>query len=138
MEQQLQFAIAADGSRIGYAAAGQGPTLVRFASWPCHFRSGQGMTQWRHWWDDLARDYRLVQYDHRGCGCSDRDVPDLSFEALAGDPETVVDALGLERFAFLGVSMDGAVAIASAHLGRFAFWTSVFPRFTRPDSTGIR
>jgi pimeloyl-ACP methyl ester carboxylesterase len=34
----------------------------------------------------------------------------MSFEARVGDLETVVDALGLETFAFLGISRGGAAA----------------------------
>jgi pimeloyl-ACP methyl ester carboxylesterase len=45
---------------------------------------------------------------------SDWNVEDLSFDAWVRDEEAVMDALGLERFALLGISQGGAVATAYA------------------------
>jgi pimeloyl-ACP methyl ester carboxylesterase len=55
-----------------------------------------------------------VRFDERGSGLSDWVVDDLSLDAWVRDQEAVVDALGLERFALLGVSQGGAVALAYA------------------------
>jgi pimeloyl-ACP methyl ester carboxylesterase len=55
-----------------------------------------------------------VRYDERGNGLSDWNVEDISFEAFVHDLEAVVDGLGLERFALLGVSQGAAVAVAYA------------------------
>jgi pimeloyl-ACP methyl ester carboxylesterase/DNA-binding CsgD family transcriptional regulator len=52
--------------------------------------------------------------DERGCGLSDRDVADISFEAWVRDLEAVVDAAGLERFALFGHSQGGAIAVEYA------------------------
>ena len=67
---------------------------------------------WRHLWRDLARDYTLIRYDARGNGLSDWEVDDLSFAAFVQDLETVVDAVGFDRFALLGISQGCAVSIA--------------------------
>ena len=69
---------------------------------------------WRHWLEELARDHLLVRYDERGCGLSDWTVEDFSFDAWVRDLETVVDALGLDRFPLLGISQGGPVAITYA------------------------
>ena len=71
---------------------------------------------WRHWWRALSRRHTLVRYDERGCGLSDWDVDADSFtlEAWVRDLETVVDALGLERFPLLGISQGGPIAITYA------------------------
>ena len=60
--------------------------------------------------------HTLVRYDERGCGLSDWDVDDDSFtlDAWVRDLETVVDALGLERFPLLGISQGGPIAITYA------------------------
>jgi pimeloyl-ACP methyl ester carboxylesterase len=57
-----------------------------------------------------------VRYDERGCGLSDWDVDARSFtlEAWVRDLETVVDALGLERFPLLGISQGGPIALTYA------------------------
>jgi pimeloyl-ACP methyl ester carboxylesterase len=69
---------------------------------------------WRHWLRALSTEHTLIRFDERGNGLSDREVEDLSFEAWVRDLETVVDALGLERFPLFGISQGCAVAIAYA------------------------
>jgi pimeloyl-ACP methyl ester carboxylesterase/DNA-binding CsgD family transcriptional regulator len=56
----------------------------------------------------------LLRYDERGCGLSDWDVPDLSFDSWLRDLEAVADAAGAERFAILGISQGAPLAIAYA------------------------
>lgn len=67
---------------------------------------------WRHLYMELAKDYRLIRYDARGNGLSDRTVDEISFDAFVSDLETVVDAVQVSRFALLGISQGCAVAIA--------------------------
>jgi pimeloyl-ACP methyl ester carboxylesterase len=62
----------------------------------------------------LGRSHRVVRYDQRGFGLSDRDPDRLTLDAFVGDLEAVVDAAGLERFALLGISQGGAAAICYA------------------------
>ena len=93
---------------------GEGPPLVRAAHWLSHLEFDWRSPVWRHWLEELSRDHMYVRYDERGCGLSDWNVDDFSFEAWVRDLETVVDALGLERFPILGVSQGGPVAIAYA------------------------
>jgi pimeloyl-ACP methyl ester carboxylesterase len=62
----------------------------------------------------LADRFRLVRYDPRGCGLSDRDTALISFDGFVRDLEAVTDALQLERFALLGTSQGAAVSIAYA------------------------
>ena len=93
---------------------GEGRPLVKAANWLSHLDYDRETVVWRHWLADLSARFRLVRYDERGCGLSDWDVADLSFEAWVRDLETVVDAAGLDRFPLLGISQGGPVAIAYA------------------------
>jgi class 3 adenylate cyclase len=56
----------------------------------------------------------VVTFDPRGTGLSDRDVGDFSLYARLLDVATVVDQLGLDKFALHGIWQSGAVAIAYA------------------------
>jgi pimeloyl-ACP methyl ester carboxylesterase len=114
LEQRVQFCTASDGVRIAYATSGSGPPLVKPANWLTHLEYDWESPVWRHWLRELSRDHTLIRYDERGSGLSDRDVEDLSFEAWVRDLETVVDALGLERFPIFALSQGCAVAIAYA------------------------
>jgi pimeloyl-ACP methyl ester carboxylesterase/DNA-binding winged helix-turn-helix (wHTH) protein len=112
--QHIAFCRAADGVRLAYAVAGEGPPLVRAANWMTHLGYDIESPVWRHWVRDLAAEHTFIRYDERGCGLSDWDAADFSFEAWVSDLESVVDALGLETFPLLGVSQGSAVAVAYA------------------------
>jgi pimeloyl-ACP methyl ester carboxylesterase/DNA-binding winged helix-turn-helix (wHTH) protein len=113
-EQDIRFCTADDGVRLAYATMGSGPPLVKVANWLSHLDYDRETVVWRHWLVQLSRRYRLVRYDERGCGLSDWDIPEFSLDAWVQDLEAVVDATGLERFALLGISQGGPVAIAYA------------------------
>ena len=113
-EQTIGFCHAPDGVRLAYATVGDGPPLVKTANWLNHLEYDWESPIWRHLLEELARDHLLVRYDERGNGLSDWDVSDISFDAFVRDLETVVDAVGLERFSLLGISQGAAVSIAYA------------------------
>jgi pimeloyl-ACP methyl ester carboxylesterase len=112
MEQQIRFCTTDDGVRLAYAQTGKGPPLVKVSNWLSHLERDWGSPVWRHWLAELSRDHTFIRYDERGCGLSDWDVPELSFEAWVRDLETVVNAVGVERFPLLGISQGAAIAIA--------------------------
>ena len=112
--QRIRFCTAADGVNIAYATSGTGPPLVKPANWMTHLEYDWESPVWRHWLRELSRERTLIRYDERGCGLSDRDTDDLSFDAWVRDLETVVDAMGLERFPLFGISQGCAVAITYA------------------------
>jgi pimeloyl-ACP methyl ester carboxylesterase/DNA-binding SARP family transcriptional activator len=112
--QEVRYCRSKDGVRIAYATLGDGPALVKTANWMSHLEYDWKSPLWRHLARELAREFRLVRYDQRGNGLSDWDVDDLSLEACVCDLETVIDAVGLARFALLGVSQGARVAVAYA------------------------
>jgi 3-oxoadipate enol-lactonase len=62
----------------------------------------------------LVSRYRLLRYDHRGHGRSPVPPGPYSIDELAGDVLELVDALGLDRISFCGISLGGAVGMALA------------------------
>lgn len=144
MPQEVRFCSASDGTRIAYAAHGRGPPLVRTSTWLTHLEFDWQSPVWRHWLDGLGASRTVVRYDERGCGLSDRDVSDFSLDARVSDLEAVVAAAGLERFALLGMSQGGPVAIeyAARHPDRVThlvlYGTYARGRLERDPSPGDR
>jgi pimeloyl-ACP methyl ester carboxylesterase len=112
--QELRYCTTEDGVRLAYAISGSGPPLVKASNWLTHLDFEWGSPIWRHWYGELSRHHRLVRYDERGNGMSQRDVDCVSFDTWVRDLETVVDAAGLDRFPLLGISRGGSIAIAYA------------------------
>jgi len=112
--QRVAFSRARDGVRLAYGVTGSGPPLVRAANWMTHLGYDIDSPVWRHWVSDLAARHTLVRYDKRGCGLSEWNVGEFTFEDWLTDLETVVDTLGLKRFPLLGISQGAAVAAAYA------------------------
>lgn len=111
MDQKVGFCTTPDGVRICYATVGHGTPLVKAANWLSHLQFDWHSPVWRHWLEELSKDHLLIRYDERGCGLSDWSAEDISFGAFVADLETVVDTLGLDRFALLGISQGGSVAV---------------------------
>jgi pimeloyl-ACP methyl ester carboxylesterase/DNA-binding CsgD family transcriptional regulator len=120
VKQHVRFCSATDGVRLAYAVHGTGSPLVRVATWLSHLEFDWESPVWRHWLKGLGERHTVVRYDERGCGLSDTEIGDPSVDVWVGDLETVIDAVGLERFALLGISQGAAIAVAYAarHPGR--------------------
>ena len=112
--QEIRFCITDDGVRLAYATVGNGYPVVKVADCFNHIDFEWDSPIWRHWVRDLGNNFSLVRYDGRGSGLSDWEIEDVSFEAWIHDLEKVVDAASLEKFALMGHSQGGAVAIAYA------------------------
>jgi len=115
LKHETRFCTAPDGVGLAYAIEGDGTPLVKAGNWMTHLDYERQSPVWRHWVRELTRGNRLVRYDQRGCGLSDREFDgEPTLETFVGDLASVVDAAGLERFALLGVSGGGPTAIEYA------------------------
>ena len=114
MEQRIRFCTGPDGVRLAYATSGKGPPLVRAPHWLTHLEFDWRSPVQRPTVEALSRDHTVVRFDARGCGLSQRDVGDVTFEDWVRDLETVADAAGLERFVLYGASQGGPIAVAYA------------------------
>jgi pimeloyl-ACP methyl ester carboxylesterase/DNA-binding CsgD family transcriptional regulator len=114
LRQQIRFCTARDGVTLAFATMGKGPPIVRAAHFLTHIEHDLASPVWRPWLRELSSDNTLVRYDGRGCGLSDREVGDLSLDAMVADLETVVASASLERFALFGCSQGAAITIAYA------------------------
>ena len=115
--QSIRFCTTPDGFQLATAEVGDGRPMVKAGNWLTHVEQDWRSPVWRHWWAALGDRFRLVRYDIRGCGLSDRDLRGSNMSDVGlwvADLETVVDAYGLDRFVLLGQSQGGGVACAYA------------------------
>jgi len=117
LAQSITFCRTSDGVGIAMASVGQGPPLVKTANWLNHLEADWQSPVWSPMLHRLAGRFRLIRYDGRGCGLSDREVAETSQTGFERDLEAVVEATTLDRFALLGMSQGvaSAVAYASRH-----------------------
>ena len=113
MEPRIQYAQTADGVSIAFWTLGEGMSFVYMPTAPwSHIQLEWQDPEQRRWYERLAQKRKLVRYDGRGTGLSERSAADFSVDAQMLDLEAVVDRLGLDRFALFGSFNSGPAAIA--------------------------
>ena len=114
MDQDIRFCTAGDGVKLAFAVSGDGPPLVMSATWLTHLEHQWRSLAWRPWLDAFSRGRKLLRYDARGCGLSDHNTGNLSFDDWVNDFECVIDAAAFGRFDLLATCWGGPIAIAYA------------------------
>src|SRR5512141_264702 len=123
LRQHIRYVNASDGTRIAWAEAGSGPTLVKAANWLSHLEYEWESPVWKHWIQFLATHFHLVRYDERGCGMSDWQGSALSLDQWSADLESVIQAARpAQPVTLLGISQGAATCIhyAVRHPGQVA------------------
>jgi len=117
MEPRIQYAKTKDGVSIAFWTLGEGMPFVHLPVEFSHVQLEWQVPECRRWYERLAEKRKLVRWDPRGFGLSDRDITELSLDAWLLDMEAVVDRLGLEKFALLGpqIAGPGVIAYAARH-----------------------
>lgn len=97
-----------NGIELYYEVHGEGPPLLLVPG------LGVDVTFFRRIIDDLATSCRVVAFDPRGAGRSDKpDIP-YSIDGMADDAAALLDHLGIDRTTVLGCSMGGRTALMLA------------------------
>ncbi len=113
--QRIRYLRTEDGVRLAWAEIGAGPVMIKAANWLSHLEYELESPVWGHWIRFFGDHFRFLRWDERGCGLTDRDVGELSFDRWLEDLEAVVGASGVEEpFALLGISSGAAVCVAYA------------------------
>ena len=100
--------------RMHYHLRGKGPPLVLI----------MGLSGDLVWWESLATlledRFRLLLFDNRGSGLTDKPDGKYSIELFASDTVGLLNGLGISRAHVFGVSMGGMIAqeLALRHPGR--------------------
>ncbi|WP_345204824.1 alpha/beta fold hydrolase [Fodinibacter luteus] len=103
--------------RVAWSASGTGPALLCDSGWITHLVAQRELGAFGDVVDRLAERFTVIRYDKPGCGLSDRDRFDLTFEGQVAAAMAVADAAGAGRFRLFGASQGGqlAAAIAARH-----------------------
>jgi pimeloyl-ACP methyl ester carboxylesterase/DNA-binding CsgD family transcriptional regulator len=115
VDPSVAYVRTSDDVNIAYLTHGAGPGFVLMPGVPF----SNVVAEWqipilRRAYLGLADRMRIVQYDGRGTGHSQRVVEHLSLDAMLLDVDAVVDAAGLDRFALFGFYHSALQAIAYA------------------------
>lgn len=101
---------------------------------------GGSATYWQPNLPALAAQFRVILYDHRGTGRSDRTLPEtVTVDAFADDMIALLDALAIPRAHIVGHAAGGVAALAMAlkapdRVGKIVVvngWAKADPHFLR-------
>ena len=97
-----------DGVRLAYEERGVGPAIVLVAG------GFLEMEQWDAQMASLSTAQRVIRFDQRGVGESDKPLAGYSIEQFGVDTAGLIDALDAAPCALVGSSLGGLVAIEVA------------------------
>jgi pimeloyl-ACP methyl ester carboxylesterase len=110
--QRIRYARTGDGVKLAWAEAGTGPVLIKAANWMTRLDYEWESPVWRRRIRFFSEHFRFIRYDERGCGMTDWEVSDLSFERWVEDLEAVVAAAAPQApLALLGISQGAAACV---------------------------
>jgi class 3 adenylate cyclase len=120
------YAETKDGVYIGYQVFGQGPDLVLTDGWMSNVDANWDLpdAEYPDYLRALARRFRVIVFDRRGFGISDRpgSTSAMTIEASLDDMGAVMDAVGCDRGLLAGFEAGAANCILFA---------ATFPERTR-------
>lgn len=110
---QIHYTYAADGVQIAYVTMGSGTPVVVMPGVLSH-----APLEWHvahsHIFRILAERHRLISYEHRGQGLSERNPEDVSLDGFTRDIKAVLDEVEPGPVALLARAYSGPVAISFA------------------------
>jgi class 3 adenylate cyclase/pimeloyl-ACP methyl ester carboxylesterase len=118
----IRYAHNGDAS-IACATVGDGPVDVLFmGGFVSHLEIGREPPLAQRFWERLGSFARVIAFDKRGMGLSDRDAGAYTLENIVDDALAVLDACDVERAVLFGISEGGAAAtmLAAAHPDRIS------------------
>eukprot|EP00753_Platysulcus_tardus_P017827 PLAT6563.1.p1 GENE.PLAT6563.1~~PLAT6563.1.p1 ORF type:complete len:345 (+),score=151.80 PLAT6563.1:187-1221(+) len=95
-----------NGVKLFYVEKGEGPLMLCIHGFPENWFS------WRHQLAEFSKSYRVVAFDMRGFGESDRPAAKSAYlaDALRGDIRGMIEALGERQAVLLSHDWGGAIA----------------------------
>lgn len=121
MVPEIKYARSGDVN-IAYEVIGERPLdLVLVHGWVASIEGLRGSPTFDQFIQRLASFARVIQFDKRGTGMSDRVTQAATLEERMDDVRAVMDDIGLQRAAVMGISEGGAMS---------ALFAATFPERT--------
>jgi class 3 adenylate cyclase len=112
---QVEYARSDDGIDIAYTVSGAGEQTVVIAHGFTTHLDFLWESVWHATWaNQLAGQFRVIQFDKRGTGLSDRSLGSGSIEQRSRDVTAVMDAAGVERACLIGISEGAPMSLVTA------------------------
>ena len=112
---KTRWAETVDGASIAYQDFGEGPvTLVVIHGWISHLEVYWEQPRFARFMRRLSRNMRVLQFDKRGVGMSDRFGRPPDLETRMDDVRAVMDAVGSESAFVFGISEGGPMSLLFA------------------------
>ncbi|MGH7074652.1 MAG: alpha/beta fold hydrolase [Stellaceae bacterium] len=121
--------VEAEGFRIRYLEAGEGPPLIWF--------HGGGGLQLNRMHDLLATTHRVIAFEVPGFGASPVNDRTKDMAELAGTMAQATAALGIDKYGVMGISFGGKLALWTTilHPDRVEAAVLLAPAAIRPENT---
>ncbi len=106
---------------VAYTVVGDGSVDVLFiGGFVSHLEIGSELPLAQRFWERMGSFARVIAFDKRGMGLSDRAAGAYTLENIVDDALAVLDVFGVERTVVFGVSEGGSAAtmLAAAHPDR--------------------
>ncbi|MBI2170049.1 MAG: adenylate/guanylate cyclase domain-containing protein [Actinobacteria bacterium] len=113
----VRYARTHDGIDVAYMVTGEAARdVVVVHGFTTHLDLMWDVPWYPYWTQRLGEHFRVIQFDKRGTGLSDRSLGLGSIEDRARDILAVMDACGSEQASIVGISEGGPMALAFAAL----------------------
>jgi 3-oxoadipate enol-lactonase len=96
--------VKANDINIYYEVHGQGEPLLMIQGY------GRYSGHWTTLIPPFSKEYRVIIFDNRGTGRTDKPETPYTMAMMAADAKGVLDAVGVDKANILGVSMGGMIA----------------------------
>ncbi len=119
--------IKTNGIETNYVIEGEGPWLAMSHSLACNLSMWDGQAKL------LSSKFKVLRYDTRGHGASSAPPGPYTLDELADDAKALLDALGIKRAHWVGLSMGGMIGETFA-----LKYPGVFQSMVLADTTSRR
>ncbi len=113
MEHATHYAKSGD-IHIAYQVFGEGPDLIVVPGFVSDLENSWDEPRLARWLNKLGGFCRVVGFDKRGTGLSDRVAHLPHMDERMDDLRAVMDAVGIERASLFGISEGGSLAMLFA------------------------